>query len=114
MATQLGDYRNSKSGVNLSGNEGVCHAWVAGPTVRQTQEFGTRISRNDFLSGASSTQDDGELCGFGDFVGFGGLVLEEAEGGVALAENASSQQAADALGELEGTAVLGDDDAALA
>jgi len=26
------------------------------------------------------------LCGFGDFVGLGGLVLEEAEGGVALAE----------------------------
>jgi hypothetical protein len=55
-----------------------------------------------------------QLCGFGDFVGFGGLVLEEAEGGVALAEDASLQEAADAVGELEGAAVLGDDEAALA
>ena len=55
-----------------------------------------------------------QLGGFGDFVGFGGLVLEEAEGGVALAEDASLQEAADALGEIEGAAVLGDDEAALA
>jgi hypothetical protein len=55
-----------------------------------------------------------QLCGFGDFVGFGGLMLEEAEGGVALAEDASLQEAADAVGELEGAAVLGDDEAALA
>ena len=54
------------------------------------------------------------LCGFGDFVGFGGLVLEEAEGGVALAEDASLEKAADALGEIESAAVLGDDEAALA
>ena len=54
------------------------------------------------------------LCGFGDFVGFGGLMLEEAEGGVALAEDASLQEAADALGEIESAAVLGDDEAALA
>lgn len=55
-----------------------------------------------------------QLCGFGNFVGLGGLVLEEAEGGVALAEDASLHEAADALGELEGAAVLGDDEAALA
>ena len=55
-----------------------------------------------------------ELCGFGDFFGFGGLVLEEAEGGVALAEDAGLQKAADALGQLEGAAMLGDHQAALA
>ena len=54
------------------------------------------------------------LCGFGDFVWFGGLVLEEAEGGVALAEDASLQESADAVGELEGAAVLSNDEAALA
>src|SRR5947209_4241490 len=54
------------------------------------------------------------LCGFGDFVWFGGLVLEEAEGGVALAEDASLQESANAVGELEGAAVLSNDEAALA
>lgn len=50
--------------------------------------------------------------GFGDFVGLGGLVLEKAEGSIALAEDARLQQAAETLGELEGAAVLGDYDAA--
>ena len=54
------------------------------------------------------------LSGFGDFVWFGGLVLEEAQGAVALAEDASLQESADATRELEGAAVLGDDEAALA
>ena len=54
------------------------------------------------------------LCGFGDFVGLGGLVLEEAEGGVALAEDAGLQEASDALGQIERAAMLGDDEAALA
>src|SRR5260370_519137 len=54
------------------------------------------------------------LCGFGDFVGLGGLVLEEAEGGVALAEDAGLQEAADALGQIERAAVLDDYEAALA
>ena len=52
------------------------------------------------------------LRSFGDFVGLGGLVLEEAEGGVALAEDTCLQQAAETLGELESAAVLGDYDAA--
>ena len=52
------------------------------------------------------------LCGFGDFIGLGGLMLEKAEGGVALAENAGLQEAADALGQIEGAAMLGDDEAA--
>ena len=42
------------------------------------------------------------------------MVLEEAEGGVALAEDASLEKAADALGEIECAAVLGDDETALA
>jgi len=42
------------------------------------------------------------------------LVLEEAEGGVALAEDASLEKAADALGEIESAAVLDDYEAALA
>ncbi len=54
------------------------------------------------------------LCGFGDFVGLGGLVLEEAEGGVALAEDARLEEAADLMGQLEGAAMLDDDEAALA
>jgi hypothetical protein len=41
------------------------------------------------------------------------LVFEEAEGGVALAEDASLEKAADAVGELESAAVLGDYEAAL-
>ena len=56
----------------------------------------------------------GSLCGFGDFVGLGGLVLEEAEGGVALAEEAGLQEAADTLRQIESAAVLGDYEAALA
>jgi hypothetical protein len=40
-------------------------------------------------------------------------MLEEAEGGIALAEDARLEQAADALGEIEGAAMLGDDQAAL-
>ena len=54
------------------------------------------------------------LCGFGDFVVLGGLVLEEAEGGVALAEDAGLQEAADALRQIESAAMLGDYEAALA
>jgi len=54
------------------------------------------------------------LCGFGDFVGLGGLVLEEAEGGVALAEDAGLQEASDALRQIERAAMLGDYEAALA
>jgi len=54
------------------------------------------------------------LGGFGDFFGLGGLVLEKAEGGVALPEDARLQEAADALGKIESAAVLGDDEAALA
>src|SRR6266481_3374443 len=54
------------------------------------------------------------LCGFGDFVGFGGSVLEKAEGGVALAKDARLKEAADSMGQLEGAAVLSDDEAALA
>lgn len=53
------------------------------------------------------------LSGFGNLLGLGGLVLEKAEGGVALAEEASVQEAADALREFEGAAMLGDDEAAL-
>ena len=55
------------------------------------------------------------LCGFGllwNFVGLRGLVLEEAENGVALAKDSRLQQTAEALGELEGAAVLSDYDAA--
>jgi hypothetical protein len=37
--------------------------------------------------------------GLGDFVGFGGLMLEETEGSVALAEDASLQEASEALGK---------------
>ena len=54
------------------------------------------------------------LCRFGDFVWLGGLVLEKAEGGVALAEDAGLQEAADALGEIERAAMFGDYEAALA
>jgi hypothetical protein len=54
------------------------------------------------------------LCGFGDFVGLGGLVFEEAEGGVALAEDARLEQAADSMGQLEGAAMFDDYEAALA
>jgi len=57
---------------------------------------------------------DSLLRGLGDLVGFGGLVLEEAEGGVALAEEAGLQQAADAVGQIESAAMLGDYEAALA
>jgi hypothetical protein len=38
--------------------------------------------------------------GFGDFVGLGALVLEKAEGGIALAEDASLDQSANAPGGL--------------
>jgi hypothetical protein len=44
----------------------------------------TRYSAPYDLRGAALQ----ELGGFGDFFGFGGLVLEEAEGGVALTEDA--------------------------
>src|SRR5260370_24291605 len=54
------------------------------------------------------------LCGFGDFVGLGGMVLEQAEGGVALAEEACLQEAAEALGQIERAAMLDDYEAALA
>ena len=50
--------------------------------------------------------------GFGNFVRLGGLMLEKAEGGVALAEDAGLQQAAETLRELERAAVFGDYDAA--
>ena|SRR6266403_781116 len=54
------------------------------------------------------------LSGFGNFVGLGGLVLEETEGGVALAEDARLQEAAETLGQLDRAPVLGDYDAAKA
>ena len=47
-------------------------------------------------------------------VGFGGLMLEEAEGGIALAEDAGLVETTEALRELVRAAMLGDDQAALA
>jgi hypothetical protein len=60
-----------------------------------------------------TTDEKESLGGFGDFVGFGGLVLEKAERGVALAEDASLHKAADALGQLISAAMLRNHEAAL-
>jgi len=49
-----------------------------------------------------------------DLVGFGGLVLEEAEGGIALAEDACLQETANALGQIERTTVFSDYEGTLA
>ena len=66
------------------------------------------------MSATESGHGGEKLCGFGDLVGFGGLLLEEAEGGIALAQNAGLQEAADAPRKLEGATVFGDDQAASA
>lgn len=61
-----------------------------------------------------SSREFAGSCGLGDFVGFGSLVLEEAEGGIALSENPRLQETSEALGELVSSPVLGDYQAALA
>src|SRR5256885_4539946 len=54
----------------------------------------------------------GGLGSFGDFFGFGGLMLEKTERGVALAQETRVLQLADALGQRQGAAMFDDDQAA--
>jgi hypothetical protein len=83
---------------------------VENDSSRERNSYGVKAAARP----AALQKNIRHLRSFGDLVWLGGLVLEEAEGGVALAEDAGLQEAADALRQIESAAVLDDDEAALA
>jgi len=83
---------------------------VENDSSRERNSYGVKAAARP----AALQKNIRHLRSFGDLVWLGGLVLEEAEGGVALAEDAGLQETADALGEIERAAMFGDHEAALA